>query len=77
MKDLLKEDSESEESGMKDLLKEDFNDEDMKELLKYSGMTKEMMKECRRNAASSSSNSKAGAQDVTPQRVKKQVKKVG
>ena len=62
---------------MKDLLKEDFNDEDMKELLKHSGMSKEMMKEGRRNAASSSSSSKAGSQDVTPQKVKKQVKNVG
>ena len=62
---------------MNDLLKEDFNDEDMEELLKYSGMTKEMMKEFRRNAASLSSSSKAGAQDATPKKVNKQVKKVG
>ena len=41
----LLEDEESEESGMKDLLKDDFDDKDLKQLLKYSGMSKEMMKE--------------------------------
>jgi hypothetical protein len=41
----LLEDEESEESGMQGLLKDGFDDKDLKQLLKYSGMSKEMMKE--------------------------------